>query len=343
MTTRNNTPTISIKSASVLPTEVFDTYWRFAAERQAIFFRRIKGELLPWTDDSILRMYKFTNVYRASDRISQYLIRHVIYEGNQTPEEVFFRTLLFKIFNSIETWQLLTNAFESITYADYDFDRYDAVLTDAHARGRTIFSGAYIIPSGNSSFGHSKKHRNYLMLLERMIQDEVPQRITELNQMQEVFELLRSYPMMGDFLAYQFTIDLNYSELTTFSEMEFVVPGPGARDGIRKCFHSLGGLTEAEIIHLMADRQHEEFRRLGLEFQSLWGRPLQLIDCQNLFCEVDKYARIAHPDIRGISRRQRIKQRYQQTLQPILYWYPPKWGLEAAMRQAIQGPDDSRI
>ena len=64
--------------------------------------------------------------------------------------------------------------------------------------------------------------------------------------------------------------------------MEFVVPGPGARDGISKCFNDLGGLSEVEIIKLMADRQESEFERLGLEFRSLWGRPLQLIDCQNL-------------------------------------------------------------
>jgi len=51
--------------------------------------------------------YRFTNVYRASDRVSQYLIRRVIYEGDQSEEEVFFRTLLFKIFNRIETWEIL--------------------------------------------------------------------------------------------------------------------------------------------------------------------------------------------------------------------------------------------
>lgn len=32
---------------------------------------------------------------------------------------------------------------------------------------------------------------------------------------------------------------------------------------------------------------------LGLRFRSLAGRRLKLIDCQNLFCEVDKYARVA--------------------------------------------------
>ena len=35
----------------------------------------------PWTSDYILQTYKFTNTYRASDRVSQYLINNVIYTG----------------------------------------------------------------------------------------------------------------------------------------------------------------------------------------------------------------------------------------------------------------------
>ncbi|WP_267883292.1 nucleotide kinase domain-containing protein, partial [Streptomyces sp. NRRL S-37] len=93
-----------------------------------------------------------------------------------------------------------------------------------------------------------------------------------------------------------------------FSEMDFVVAGPGARDGIRKCFGPAADGIEADVIRYMADTQDEHFARLGLAFAGLRGRPLQLIDCQNLFCEVDKYARVAHPDIAGISGRSRIKQ-----------------------------------
>ena len=54
-----------------------------------------------WTlvSSKLHREYKFTNTYRASDRVSQYLIRNVIYEGAQSAEEVFFRTILFKLFN----------------------------------------------------------------------------------------------------------------------------------------------------------------------------------------------------------------------------------------------------
>src|SRR5438094_843323 len=59
------------------PSPVYETYWRFAAERQRIFFSRLAGDPAPWTVDPILGSYKFTNAYRASDRVSQYLIRNV--------------------------------------------------------------------------------------------------------------------------------------------------------------------------------------------------------------------------------------------------------------------------
>ena len=315
------------KLAPMKTTIVYDTYWRFAAERQEIFFRRFFGGPLPWTSDRILQKYKFTNAYRASDRVSQFLIRHVIYEGDQSPDEVVFRTLLFKVFNRIETWEMLTNKLGVVSLADYSVERYDAILSRAAAEGTSIYSAAYIMPSGGLSSASRKKHRMHLELIERMIRDELPDRLANAPCMRKVFELLRSYPTIGDFLAYQYTTDLNYSTLTNFSESEFVVPGPGARDGIRKCFSDLGGLNETEIIKAVADHQQVEFERLGLNFRSLWGRPLQLIDCQNLFCEVDKYARVNHPEVAGITGRTRIKQKYHMTSEPISYWYPPKWRL----------------
>jgi len=318
------------------PTVVFDTYWRFAAERQKVFFKKFLGEPMPWTNDPILSTFKFTNAYRASDRTSQYLIRHVIYHADlpSTPEEVFFRIILFKIFNKIETWQLLKNRLGNIIYTEYSFNRYDEILTEAIENGQRIYSAAYIMPSGGKGLGHTRKHRTHLKLIEKMMVDELPKKLTDAPNMHRGFDLLREYPTIGDFLAYQFITDVNYSEITNFSEMSFVVPGPGALDGIRKCFADLGGLNEPEIIKLMAENQQSEFERLGLDFQSLFGRPLQLIDCQNLFCEVDKYARMKHPEISGISGRTRIKQKYSGNGDPIDYWYPPKWEINQAIKES---------
>lgn len=323
---------------------VYDTYWRFAFERQEIFHRRVRGEARPWTNDEILLRHKFTNAYRASDRVSQYLIRNVIYcGGDSTPREEFFRVLLFKLFNKIETWEYLLGALGEISLATFTFERYDRVLTRGLSEGRRIYSAAYIMPSGRGVFGYPRKHQTHLRLLERMIEDCIPEKLTECRSLREAFLLLRAVPTFGDFLAYQYVIDLNYARMISFDEMEFIVPGPGARDGIRKCFSDFGGLSEADLIRLVTDRQELEFSRLGLAFQTLWGRRLQLIDCQNLFCEVDKYARVRHPEIAGLSGRSRIKQIFTPNHAPLTVWYPPKWGLnELIAPQRSVDPNDGQ-
>ncbi|QEC80517.1 hypothetical protein FSB76_16510 [Mucilaginibacter ginsenosidivorax] len=305
---------------------VYDTYWKFAAERQNVFFNKIAN--LPFlTTDPILQNHKFTNAYRASDRVSQYLIREVIYQGDQEPNELLFRILLFKIFNKIETWQLLLHEIGEITWRNYNFDRYDKVLSEAKKANETIYSGAYIMASAKSEFGYDYKHQNHLRLIELMITGNLSNKLLEARSLSEIYELLLSYPTIGPFLAYQYAIDINYSQMIDFNEMDFVVPGPGARDGISKCFIDMGDYSETEIIEYVTDIQESEFKRLGIEFRDLFGRPLQLIDCQNLFCETDKYARVAHPEAEGHSGRKRIKQIYRPQKGVINYWFPPKWGI----------------
>jgi hypothetical protein len=332
---------IRVQNGRVLrTTPVFDTYWRFAAERQEMFMRRVVGSTPPWTEDPILSVHRFTNTYRASDRVSQYLIRHVIYEGSQKPEEVFFRTILFKLFNRIGTWEVLRTELGTVSWRGFEFDAYAKVLDRLIGDGQRIYSAAYIMPS--PAFGSPHKHRNHLRLIEHMMADLATRKLAKARSLRAVFELLRGYPSLGDFLAFQFTIDLNYSELIDFSEMEFVVAGPGARDGIRKCFKDTAGLTEAEVIQVMAERADTEFARLGMRFQSLWGRRLQLIDCQNIFCEVSKYARVAHPDVEGESGRTRIKQKFTPRPIPLPQWYPPKWNIRSPIAQPVAADGAAR-
>ena len=311
-------------------TPVYDSYWSLAYERQEILFKRLAGTNSPWTQDPILRRHKFTNAYRAADRTSQYLIRQVIYRPDlpATIPEVFFRVLLFKLFNKIETWQLLEDTLGNLTLASYSFERYNHVLQGALAASEQIYSAAYMMPPGGSFFGYARKHQNHLRLLEKMMAEDLPERVAAASHMEEVFSLLRSYPTIGDFLAYQYATDLNYSEITDFSEQEFVMAGPGAKDGLRKCFRDGAGFSDADLIRIVMDRQEEEFAARGLPFRTLWGRSLQLIDCQNLFCEVGKYARVRHPEIMGCSTRTRIKQLFRPTSNtPLAFFFPPKWGL----------------
>jgi hypothetical protein len=309
-------------------TVAYNTYWKFAAERQNIFFKRFSGDPHPWTKDKILNQYKFTNAYRATDRVSQYLIKNVIYNGSQKPEELFFRIILFKIFNRISTWEYLEAAFGKISFKNYSFRKYDNLLSGLMKQQTRIYSAAYIMASGRSTFGYQRKHQNHLRLIELMIKERVPYKLQNCKTMSEAYNLLISYPTIGEFLAYQYVTDINYSPLTNFTEMEFVKAGPGAKDGIAKCFKDFGGYSFEDIIRLMADNQNKEFERLDINFQNLWGRDLQLIDCQNIFCEVDKYSRVAHPTLEGYTHRTRIKQKFSAPNgSPIDFFFPPKWNI----------------
>ena len=316
---------IHVAGRTLSPTPVFDTYWRFAAERQAVYEARLASRPGPWTDDPVIARHRFTNCFRAADRVSQFLIREVSYRGSQRPDEVVFRTVLFKLFNRISTWRLLTDTIGEITWEHFDLNAYDRALTAAFTRRTKLYSAAYVVPP--PQLGAERKHTNHLRLIEMMMTTGLAKRVEAAGSLRSVFDALLAYPAMGDFLAYQFAIDLNYSTVLGCDEMEFVVPGPGARDGIRKCFGPAADGIEAEVIRYMAESQHEHFARLGLRFVGLRGRPLQLIDCQNLFCEVDKYARVAHPDIAGHSGRTRIKQRFAPVAEPVPAWFPPRWGI----------------
>ena len=327
------------QARAVSPTprqRVLDAYWRLAHERQRIFFARVKGLPAPWTSNRILGSYKFCNAYRASDRVSQYLIREVIYgaHGDLAAEDVLLRIVFFRLFSKIETWEAIESRLGPVSCQNFDIEAIDRCLEDIRAGGRSIYTSAFIL-CANRAFGHERKHRNHLALLETMTaKGRLSTEVSRANDLEALYRALASYPLIGPFMAYQIAIDINYSELTDFSEDEFTIPGPGALRGQTKCFEDFGGLSPRELIDYMVDHQEEEFDRLGLDFPSLFGRRLHAIDCQNLFCEVDKYSREAFPELK--SERSRIKARYEPTGRPISLFYPPKWALNAKLPSTPQ-------
>ena len=262
--------------------KVYDLYWYFACERQNIFLKKLNGESAPWTDDKILQEYKFCNSYRINDRVSQYLLKNVIYNGkNYFDEDMLFRILLFKLFNKESTWELLLNNFGDITLKTFNIKEYSKILEKAISNGIKIYNDAYI-SCANKAFGYNRKHDNHLALLNKMFNEDV-----------------------------------------NWKEDEFTVAGPGSLRGIKKCFIDKGKMTNEDIIRYMYEHQDEEFKRLNLEFKRIGNRPLQLIDCQNIFCELDKYCRKALPDLK--SNRTKIKKHYVPKNEKIEYIYPLKW------------------
>jgi len=308
------------------PTIVYDAYWEFAYKRQNIFFDKLKS-INSFSSDSIISKYKFTNCYRVLDRTSQFLIKEVIYSEKRSSKNTFFRIMLFKLFNKIDTWHYLEQILGAIEVEDFNIQEYSKILNQYSSCGNTIYSGAYIMASAKSAFGHDRKYLNHLCLIKQMLDDEVYESISECNQLNQVYNILITYPSIGPFLAYQYSIDLNYSTILNCSEMNFVKAGPGALSGIAKCFSNSSSFLPEDIIKYVSENQKNEFKKRSLQFKDLFGRKLQLIDCQNLFCEIDKYARVAYPTIPGIGGRTRIKRMYRPKANKINYSFPPKWDI----------------
>lgn len=293
-----------------------------------MFEARLAGRPKPWTDDPILQTYKFCNVFRAADRVSQFLIRDVAYrrDPDTTKADRAFQIVAFRIFSNIATWRGLTAILGSAPRLDHLRDgSFEKALDQVKAANGKLYTGAFILPVVP---GFDQKHRGHVSLFRHMFLEKAcAERILQLPSLEAVVKLLEGFPTIGPFLSYQIAIDLNYSELIDFDENDFTQAGVGAVRGLKKAFVSFGDYTYADTIRLMVDRQDEEFTRLALPFNGLFGRKLHAIDCQGLFCEVDKYCRMAAPELE--SNRTRIKARYNAdaATERIELFFPPKWGL----------------
>ncbi len=273
-------------------------YWYFAAERQEIFFKKFHGEAAPFTKDPILQTYKFCNTYRASDRVSQCLIKDVIYANQTPPEDTLFRIIFFRLLNKDTTWKKLEEKLGApVSLENFNTKRYATLLEEIKNEEGVIYGNAFILASTHI-YGLSKKYENHLQMLhELFVSGKKKHALLNAKTLEELYIILHTLPMIGDFMAYQIAIDLHYSTVFNFDENDFTVAGPGAQRGITKCFEDTDNKPLSYIIQYMVENQDEEFKRLGIQFKNLWGRKLHAIDCQGLFCETDKYCRVRYPNL----------------------------------------------
>src|SRR3990167_5591431 len=77
-------------------------FWAFVRERETIRERRAAGTPPPWTDDPVLREYRFCNVRRADDAGTRFYVEHVA-RGARVEDDLLFRTILYRLVNNV-TW-----------------------------------------------------------------------------------------------------------------------------------------------------------------------------------------------------------------------------------------------
>jgi hypothetical protein len=321
----------------------FRKYWKFTQARQDVFYRRFKDpdHPGPWTFDQILKKHKFCNAFRVADRYSQYLVRK-LYEPGLSANDKIFRAIVFRIFNLPATFDALDEEF-GVRLDTFNEDAWRDFLGARRADGKKLFGGAFML-AATKVFGYDYKHENYVALLASMI-DRGPVTDVKMSLIDNIqacpgnlewpYRELIKFPLIGKFMAYQIAIDIAYSDARVdFDESQFVVAGPGAERGVDKCFESRSGLNYEQVIMWVCERQDELAQDFGVnpDRLRLWGRKLQPIDIQNLFCETDKYLRVAMPEL--ASNRKQIKGVHRRNPEPIDYFFPPRWGINENVRSS---------
>ncbi|KZT21621.1 hypothetical protein NEOLEDRAFT_744437 [Neolentinus lepideus HHB14362 ss-1] len=316
--------TVNIEGRTLRVSPVFDTLFLWMAERDAIRRKRVAGEPAPWTDDPIFSKYRFTNVFRVFDRTTQYILKNVINRGSTDLNECAFRVMLFRTFNRISTWELLESSIGALTWKAFDFDTYKEVLGEAVRDGQALYGYAYIIPA--PSLGMSRNYENHLLLLQRMMEDHLPEKLKEVKHIEDAHRIMISYPSMGDFTGFQLLLDLNMIPHYSFSEDEWAICGPGSAAGLRKIFgDDVKGIETAAMVYLR-DTQNEHWERLDIsEPPSMHPGKIgvSLVDLEHSLCECEKYSRVKHPSIKG--KRTSIKATFCAKPEALTVDLPARW------------------
>jgi hypothetical protein len=163
------------------------------------------------------------------DRVSQFLLKEVIYCNKKySIEDTVFRIIFFKIFNLQSTWIETEKHFNEVSLKTFDFDKYSKFFTNLK-KTQAIYNCAYIM-CANKVYGFNYKHENHLYLLHKMFkEDNLPKKLTTCKTFKDAFNVMVSYPLIGNFLAYQYVTDLNYSEHFNWDDNFFTIAGPGSK------------------------------------------------------------------------------------------------------------------
>lgn len=260
-----------------------DNYLAFVNERHRIWESRQAGKPQPWTDDPVLASKKFTNVYRALDAGSQFLLKNLL--GGDYGDTIM-RCFMYRYTNRPEPWCAFHRAHGRWpTRADLRDGTLRNTWYSYQAGGGRVFGQAYKMFSGAENAGMSRLDW-VLAMSGRYLAgtDSIVPRLTIATTVADRVAVLQTVPRCAGFMSMQIATDIGYSVYARADENSYIVPGPGARIGAAAL--DLSG--EAAIMWAHERLQGDGPRLLAPSGQY---RTPSLMDVQNTFCEFGKYVR----------------------------------------------------
>jgi hypothetical protein len=274
---------------------VIDQFFDFAYERYQIMLKRNSGQLKPWTADPILQAYRFCNVYREHDTVTDW-IRVNWREPHALDPDLWFAMVVARFINWPETLR-------DVGYpVPWKPSRLLKIMDRRRDNGLKVYSGAYMIRSDREYKGISKS----IYQVESTFNPLWKQRK---NLRPQPGETLDAYHVrlsqrygMGSFMAAQVVADLKYVEpLRSAKDWDtFAASGPGSRRGLNRV------LGRPKNNPWTEDEWRAELGKLRGQLLPLFSKAkmpkLHAQDTQNLCCEWDKYERVRLGEGRPRSR-----------------------------------------
>ena len=119
--------------------EFVEKFFSWINERTSIQVKKDAGQPWPWTEDKILREFKFTNAFREKDKTTVWF-RENIRDPLKDSHDVYMATVIFRWFNLIETGETLLR---HNLHVDWDPQKaYEAIIPQDK-----WITGAYMIKS----------------------------------------------------------------------------------------------------------------------------------------------------------------------------------------------------
>ena len=272
--------------------EELDRYLYWQVERENIRLQKeVSNFPPPWTDDPILQQYKFCQVFREEDRTTRWFKKH-IREPMRDSTDVLMATVIFRWFNWIPTGRTLIEH-DLLT----NWNRKKAI--EEISKQDKWVTGAYIVKSPNGMdkvtgvaecISHMWERKNYMI--------EKLEEAAENNSstLKYCWDLLREYPYMGPFMAYEVVTDLRFTYLLQGANDKYswANAGPGAMRGLNRltgrplefCQRSHNWCNEMIALYDIAVHNLPS----NITFRN--DLPYELREIEGGLCEFDKYSRI---------------------------------------------------
>lgn len=250
-------------------------YW--INNRWIIYVKKERGDPPPWTSDRILQNFRFCNVHRENDKVTQWIANHWRNPNSSHPNLVA-AMVLARMFN------LPTHLTELQPFIEWDLDDMCRVSKERRERGDKCFNGAYLI----TTCGVKMDKIDYVY---RVVEDVAKDRVFKVPcyvPLKDFHLRLTQTKGLGDFLAGQIIADLKNTPghplQKAVDHSTWATPGPG----------SLRGLARLEGAHRPSragflGRMHAA--RATVTPLLIKMPTIDAQDFQNCLCEFDKWDR----------------------------------------------------